>query len=358
MAARNFSQLIRLVEAAEKKLIKAGQTDPLLRITTLRGIYYGAKWSKDYQTEKSGVRNWGFWAFTGCQDPPDPSPALGDKLFKALQASQDIIDRRYRIDLGHVLIGLDARKSSVSRSSSIPTMGGSGLELCTWLGDLGGGAANLAFRRIKNPKCSVASIFSQRGSDYGASINLEGDIGGYLVAAGTGTLPDEPAFSKGKGFADALKRYLPIGSSTSEWNTRAARFAIALGGTIQSGRLIYPADLSIKLRQKIQDWGAWYMSQRYILSGQLKKAQITEACRHLSRTAAEVAMTFVFALDYSIKKPKAPVAGRTPFPKPGSPRQDCSNTLLKTAVMSENMHDFFDELSKQSRSALKGFLDF
>jgi len=360
MAANNFKQLVRLIQTAEKKLAAAGQRDPSLRITTLRGLYYGTPWSKDYTTEQSEVRNWGFWVFTGGQDPPDPRPALGKKLVNDLQASQDVIDGGHRIDLGHVLIGMDARKRVTSRSVPIPKMGGTGLEVSTWLGDLGGGAGNLAYRRLNNPDRSVKYLFPLKGSDYGASINLEGDMGGYLVAPSQNPSSfEEPTFPGSGGVAEELRNYLPLGS-TSDWHQRISHFSRALGGEIKGGELMYIGDLGNKLASKIGQFGAWYMSQRYIISGQLKGEDIATACRHLASASREVATTFVVALAKSLQDPQKPFSARPPFPKPNSPLDWCKYDLLSTAQdvgqTGDAVDDYYEYFSDQMDKATEALM--
>lgn len=96
----------------------------------------------------------------------------------------------------------------------------------TWLGDLGGGSASLARRRIKQ-STSVNTIFNNKTSDYGVMDNLEGDIGGYLVASGNNP-GGAPIFSSGKGIADVIAEYVPL-RSNAQWGTRAFQFAKALG---------------------------------------------------------------------------------------------------------------------------------
>ena len=352
---RNFNQLIRLIQTAEPLLIRAGQSDPLTRLTTLRGIYYGTSWSLDYAVERSSVRNWGFWVFTGLQDPVDPRPILGEQLFRELQQCQDVVNGINRLDFGHLLIGLDARKRSIGRSVAIPNMGGTGLELVTWLGDLGGGTANLAYRRLTNPNLSVQYIFDDRGSDYGASINLEGDIAGYLVASNQ-SIPDQPTFSSGSTISDALVRYLPL-QNTTTWNTRATRFTSGIGGIVNGMTLTNRSAFIAGIRNKIQDFAAYYLWQRYIISGRLVSADILRVCTILSGVAEEVATTFVNALTFSMANPARPISGRPPFPPISRPTSQCNITLLNMAARAKNASSLIDELEQLTRDSLGRLFD-
>jgi hypothetical protein len=157
-------------------LIAAGRSDVDDRIRTLSRVYYGTPWSVDHDAEQSGVRDRAFQIYTarpGAGD--DPRQALGPSLFAALKASQDAGN----LDMGHVLIGLDARSSWTSRRVPIPTQGGSGLEITTWVGDLGGATARLALDRTHDPRARAERYL--RGTDYGAASNLAGDIAAYVA---------------------------------------------------------------------------------------------------------------------------------------------------------------------------------
>jgi hypothetical protein len=163
--ATSFKELIDLVRAAESKLSGAGTTSVKDQIHALCGLYYGTTWSKDYAVEKSVLRNEGFQRFTRPSEPDptksvprDVTALLDCGLADALKNSQDTVDPGGRhVDFGHLLIGLDARFDPAFASKvSYPVLGGvtsvdlggTGTELVTWLGDLGGGAASLAITRV------------------------------------------------------------------------------------------------------------------------------------------------------------------------------------------------------------------
>lgn len=328
--ARTFRDLIALVRRAEDALIRvAGQSDLADRVTTLRGIYYGTEWSLDYRVERSTIRNLGFLTYTGGSVPADPRPALGQELFNDLQASQSMTDRGRRIDIGHLLIGVDTRSSAVMRTVPIPGQGGTGLEIVTWLGDLGGGAASLAFRRVTNPGASVAAVFHNRASDYGVSDNLEGDIGGYLVACGT--VPGgAPTYARGQTVADLLAAYLPV-TDERQWLTRAARFASAIGATVSPAGVTNAATLVGALASKFYDFAVWYTATRYVPSGQLRGQSVITACQHLRGAANEVATVFVRTLSQAVADQGRPVAAQRPYPTPTSPGS-CESRLLNASA--------------------------
>lgn len=328
--ARTFRDLIELIRRAEEALVRvAGQSDPADRVTTLRGIYYGTEWSLDYRVERSTIRNLGFLTYTGGSVPADPRPALGQELFSDLQASQSMNDRGRRIDIGHLLIGLDTRASTVMRSVPIPGQGGSGLEIVTWLGDLGGGTASLAFQRVRNPGASVGSVYNNRASDYGVSDNLEGNIGGYLVACGTAP-GGAPTYARGQTVADLLAAYLPV-TDERQWLTRAARFAAAIGATVSPAGITNAASLVGSLANKLYDFAVWYTATRYVPSGQLRGQSVITACQHLRGAANEVATVFVQTLSQAVADQGRPVAAQRPYPTPSSPRP-CESRLLNASA--------------------------
>lgn len=346
-------ELIKLVTEAEKLLVKAGQNDPLTRVTTLRGIYYGTTWSLDYKTEKSKVRSAGFYAFTGGQDPIDPRKILGDKLFTALQKAQDVIDSGVKLDFGHLLIGVDARKREVARTFDIPTMGGTGLEIVTWLGDLGGGAANLALKRLTNPKLSVQHVFNDAGTDYGTASNLEGDIAAYLIALNT-PIPNEPFIPTS--IARELEKYFPLNDRTL-WKKRAFLFLTAMGGKFQETQLLNQQELVRKLAARIQDFSVYYFIQRYVLGESVDNKKTSVACTILPGIAMEVSATFIRALIFCVANPGKLLSGRPPWPVINAPAKQCDIGLLRKIITANNIADKAKEYEAATAKAMKDMLE-
>ncbi|BAZ03256.1 hypothetical protein NIES37_72690 (plasmid) [Tolypothrix tenuis PCC 7101] len=354
-AATTFFGIVDLIRKAEDALIrKAGQTNPLDRACTLRGIYYGTDWSLDYKIESkrseagARVRNFGFLAYTGGNLPADPRPALGAGLFNDLQESQSIHDRGRNIDIGHVLIGLETRASQKMREVHLAGQGGTGIEVVTWLGDLGGGVASLARRRASAPPTrlpSVEIIFNNSTSDYGVMDNLEGDVGGYLIACGTSP-GGAPIFLGGKGIADALSDYLPL-TSTSQWSTRASRFATALGAKVSTAGIINITTIVDQLTPKLYDFAVWYAATRWVPSGELLGNAAVNACKHMKGAAREVATVFVNTLSKSIASPSLPIQASRPFPAPTAVGSCDSNLLKAASVDVSNVRKQLDDWRKE-----------
>ena len=318
--AGTFPEIITLVRAAEAKLDAAGITSAKDQIHALRGIYYGTTWSLDYAgsaTEKgegSETRNEGFQRFTRPSESPDKTvptdvrSILNCGLFDALKASQDV-GSPVKVDFGHIVIALDARYDP-DRAKDVEypygitsvAMGGTGTELVTWLGDLGGGAAKVALARAAVPTSSSSLAFDPSApSDYGGSINLEGDIAGAVIATSSPTAITAPDIPAGKKLSDALTDYLTppaatTGAPPSAWKTRAHTFLAMYGGAFDaSGKLTNGATLIGSMAPKIQTFACNYLGSR------VKDKRVTftvakQAANHVIPASQEVAEAFVNAL--------------------------------------------------------------
>lgn len=321
-SAGNFLELIRQVGDAERLLAVAGYRDPEEHTAIIRGIYYGTEWSADYQHEHSPVRNQAFQLYTGTLvAPPDPRPILICNLFEALRAGKDVTnpDRRH-LDVGHMYIGLHARQSVVARNATIPTQGGTGLEISTWLGDLGGGCGMLAANRHTAPGTSASTKF--RGGSFGDSRNLEGDLAGFLVASPPGsTSPVAPLYDPlalATGLARALNDYLSPSSPSSAWQTRARSFLAMYGVTLPLTPDSRSA-LVARFAGKIEDFGVWYIVNRLRQTNRLTSATLRGCAVHIHGAAGEIAEMFVNALVYADAHPEQPLRARPPWPTPSPP---------------------------------------
>lgn len=361
--ATNFSELIDLLERSEQRLIDSGLgQSPVTRLQILRGIYYGTTWSNDYSTENSLVRNFGFTVFTGgFSSPADPREVLGS-LFRDLQQSQDITDGAYKLDVGHALIGMEARTSYIGRSLVIPSQGGTGLEVVTWLGDLGGGAANLAWHRSRSSAAasrSVQTVFVAAGSSYGAPINLEGDIAAYIIGSTGPTLQDVQFRNNRVKIADLFRAYLPVSvPSRVTYAGRSRTFLRMIGGNFgsTSSRLSNRTAVKTFLQRRIVEFGAAYMTQRYVLEGQ-RSSRIQLACQHLNGAAEEVAETFLRALEYHISRPRGLIAARSPWVPASSPSGSCPSIILRSAVNATDIGVYLERKTRQERQELRDWIN-
>jgi len=286
--ARTATAYIDLVREAERRLAAGGMGSIDQRIQVLSGIYYGTDWSLDFDTEKSAARNLAFQVYTSRAGAgTDPRPIVGESLFSALKRSQDVSHPKLgKVDVGHLVIGLNARASWPSRNVAVPTQGATGLEITTWVGDLGGASGQLARRRGRTPGAPASAFFTgSAGTDYGADSNLEGDVAAYVVGAASGsTGPGAMAVPPGGGIADALATYFLAAGAT---NDRAMKFLQMVGGTFTGATLTNRGAVESAMATKFRDFGRWYMSTRY---GPNVLVEITPT---LPGAAADVAVEFL-----------------------------------------------------------------
>jgi len=349
--ATSFQQLIDLVRAAETRLAAAGIASTKDQIHALRGIYYGTSWSLDYtgtasvKGEASETRNEGFQRFTRPSEPPEKSVPrdvrgiLDCGLFDALKASQDVVQPDRQIDFGHLIIALDARFDPAFASNvTYPylfkevEMGGTGTELVTWLGDLGGGAAKVAIARAARGTESVGIAFSAP-SDYGGTINLEGDVAGSVIASSSKTSPTPPSIPVGKRLSDALQDYLSPAAAGSAWKTRASTFLGMYGGQLDAtGNLTNGTALSAAFAPKIQTFACNYLASR-VKDRHIAFDVAKRAADHVIPASEEVAEAFVNALASSAKTGDT-IEAKPPFPaaKPAQ-RGACTEQILAAGLI-------------------------
>ena len=303
---KDGARYVGLIRDAETKLTAAGITDVKERIKILRGLYYGTPWSRDFGKEQSLSRVAGFQTYTvsGVTYPRDPVSILDCGLYRALQLSQDVTVHGVTLDVGHLLIGLDAREATVggipTPSVPFPGFGGTGLEIVTWLGDLGGGAGSLARDRARGAATtSVATKF--RGVDYGGSSNLEGDVASFIVASGSKAAVVAPVIPTGKGVADVLEAYLSPATpgGGTDWKSRATTFLAIYGGTFAAGSLTNAAKVIADLADKIEGFACAYITQRYL--GTVSDAVFLAIADNVRPASQETAETFVHALEDAAK---------------------------------------------------------
>lgn len=284
--AGTMQAYVELVREAERRLIVAGHATPDDRIRMLSGLYYGTPWSVDHDVEGSDVRDRGFQVYTaraGAGD--DPRPVLGESLFRALKASQDVGG----VDVGHVIVGINARASVSSRAIPVPGHGATGLELVTWVGDLGGATARLAADRVRNPRATPNRYF--QGTDYGSRSNLEGDIAAYLVATvGTVRTATEPVLPVSGLVADALAAYfLRPGARTN----RCWEFLLTQGAQFSGRALSNRAAVEAGMAGKFESFGRIYLANFMRQHGTFTPESLLVALGHIHGAAQAVAAHFV-----------------------------------------------------------------
>jgi hypothetical protein len=345
--ATNFKTLLVLVKQAEEMLILNGQKDMGTRINTIRGIYYGSMWSMDYKSEQSTNRNSAFTVYTGCGVTHDAREVLKcvkvckSNLFESLIASPEVFDNAYKaVDFGHLMIGLDSRRSWNSINVKIPTQGGTGLELNTWVGDLGGGTGTLSRQRISNPKKRAKTIFMDKHS-YGSMVNLEGDIAAYVVGMNEkkpGNIVDST--DNFKSIHEALQDYFD-----KKWNKRAFYFMAMLGVNISENVISYNIDeLTQNCAEKFNDFARWYLGNRMRDKGFGGLEDFAKASNFFKPVSYEISSIFIEGLRHVIRKPEDMITYRTdPDPKPLE-ESTTNNIYNKSEELINKTKDIFDKL--------------
>jgi hypothetical protein len=233
--------------------------------------------------------------------------------------------------------------------------------MVTWLGDLGGGAANLAWQRSaggRNLARSVSTVFGASGSDYGAPINLEGDIAGYVVGAGSSLAA--PAFPRGAKIADLFRAYLPVSSAgTTRYMQRCRDFLTIMGGRFDpppSARLLNGAAVARRFADRIRGFGAAYILQRYVIGQGRPRSRIEQACKLLDGAAREVAEVFVFTLERGVFSPRRPVAAAAPWPPASPPAASCTSRTLAVAAHEREARDTVNRTIREGQRAASEWL--
>ncbi|HTB22574.1 MAG TPA: hypothetical protein VK914_07705 [bacterium] len=297
---RPLKEVLPLLHEAVARLAFAGQDFPA-RIRTLRGIYYGTRHSLDFERRRSGLRNVGFNLYLQSWPPADPSYLLGAALLRSLKDSAEVSHEGRTLDLGHVFVGLEARCKRRVRRVPLPIHGGTGLELATWLGDLGGAAGLLAIQRMDAPSTrAVDLLFSP--DQYDLTANLEGDLAGYLVArdrkAGPRvTAPDGGTFST---VPEAIETYAAQGAVDSDWNGRYGIFVQMIGGHVEPSGIGNRLALTRRIQAQTKAFASCYVVYRLRHLKRFSRAALKSAGRHVAGASNELGLIFVDLLQRGI----------------------------------------------------------
>ncbi len=324
----NFQDLVNTVNDADQILLDNGYADIKDRIKIIRGLYYGTDWSMDFnQNYGNEIRNAGFNVFLCSSTPLNPASLFGTTLFQKLSRSPEVNNGQQGVDWGHIIIGLEARLNWCSREQEIPIYESTGLEMVTWMGDIGGGSGMLAFKRVQNPSKRAIDMFSNV-SDFGGWINLEGDMAAYIIGRDT-TFIDEPPILTANSDAtisEILSSYLlPQPSvSGSEWQNRSLIFVQMLGGVLnQNNELINEEQLSNIIKAKTKNFAEAYLIQlaytRNKDNNPNNDINMYESSKYIESAAKDITFIFIGSLKNSIRKPKAHITSENINPDPSPP---------------------------------------
>ncbi|MBN1306573.1 MAG: hypothetical protein JXA18_01550, partial [Chitinispirillaceae bacterium] len=206
-------------------------------------------------------------------------------------------------------------------------------------GDLGGGAAMLANSRVARPSTRARTRFT--GTNFGGSINLEGDVSAYVTGMNT-TITNKPAppvFSSSSTtpLGDVLEDYLQPGTSIGGplWQNRSKNFLSMLGGSFTGKTLANRSTLVTAVQGKIEEFGCYYLTNRLRQQGKLTSKALRDASEYLPGAAQEVAEIFIDALQHNVKNPDQKIRAVTdPAPTgKGSIPPRCSIGVSGTEVI-------------------------
>lgn len=296
--ANSFKSLVELVKSAEEMLIKNGLDDIGDRINCIRGIYYGAVWSLDFQQEKSANRNRGFYIYTTFRVENDARKLLkcsdncNSNLFNALYQSPEVVESYTRVtDFGHLMIGLDARRSYISRFVNLP-YGGTGLENVTWIGDIGGGAGMLAYKRVTNPIIRAKKLVFDSLHDYGCSVNIEGDIAGYVTGRDEIEWKD---ISNPEDNMEYIYKGLENYFSKPVWTSRVNSFLGMLGAEFENGALKNRDEVLEGLIDSVEGFAQFYIAIR-VIDNNKDKDNLIKSFGYIKSCSKEVSEIFLDAV--------------------------------------------------------------
>ena len=282
-------------------------------------------------------------------EPIDPRQLLGITLFNELRQCAEVYDTPTdRFDFGHCIIGLDCRRSFISRNAAIPGHGGgTGFEVCTWLGDLGGGASMLAMKRAAgNPTQRAIKMFPKSGHIYGSWVNIEGDAAAYLIASAVGGAEGAKSLDldPDKRLSTVLEEYL-LNTNESNFKTERARhMLLALGCDFdENGAITNEMDVRAIVANKIYEFADLYMVQWFYGENKLDIDRALNASKHFLSASIEVTSIFFHMLKNCMGTPGLPLTpvGIDPDPRPPT------KPMLKYVAMKkaeENLKDLIDEL--------------
>lgn len=270
--ARSMDEYLFLVRCLERRLGLTSAADAPKALSVLRQLYYGsAPWSA------SRNRAWD-WVVTGRPWSPglDPTPALHPPLAAALRRSQ-VVDK---IDIGHVLTGLDAMLAPADVVIPAGRLGGlqtalPNEEWATWAGDVGSAAAEWAWDAWMSAKPNPAA-FGTFFARYASDSDLLGDIDSFAVRAGLGTAAPAAQLMRGirltGPLSELLLQYFRISGSAlgAAHGGSVANFVAAYGGVVAHRTLTNPTALAARLRPSVDEFARLFSMQRLLMgsSGQ------------------------------------------------------------------------------------------
>lgn len=287
----NYRLYVDLIQQAEKEMLAKGKASLDERLYMLGGIYYATTWSAEYSKLHADDRRKAFERCLRKTYSPldDPRPVIGAHAYSSLLKNQDVSGTE-PVDMGHLLIGLAARLHPDARGQvmNITDLGGipfvpsgllstksTGLEIMTWVGDLGGATGRLALDRADaaakaKPGTAPRPVLASKyfaGKDYGGPSNLYGDVYAYALApGGTGKIERPaigPPLASPASIGEAFESFFLGGTKGTKGALKAnacKTFLTAIGGSfVAGGSLTNQATLESGMADKFEAFGNFYI---------------------------------------------------------------------------------------------------
>jgi hypothetical protein len=264
--ASNLDEYLLLVRTVERKLGLTTPADAPKVLSVLRQVYYGtATWSDQAKSHP-------MWDAVITPRPwspgTDPTPQLGAPLLKAVRESHTVEG----VDLGHVLVGLDAMMAPsavkvpglISQTTLLNEAWG------TWAGDVGAAASEWTMDTVRGTLKDSGDGPTYMRRQAGES-DLNGDIDAFAIrtglnAAGPAQL-GRPLKLSGR-LSDILMDYFRVthGGLGQAHSARIGSFVEAHGGKFAGSELTNRPALEATLRPPVLE-----MSTIFDAADMLKK---------------------------------------------------------------------------------------
>lgn len=356
-----YQNFIDILESVENKLISVDSSkyDKIdNRIHIIRGVFYGTEWSVDYKSEESLVRNFAFQSYTSSIKPDDIRPIIGEalygKLFNCFEVYKDS-RKQSGIDFGHCIIGLDARRNFIARNTAVPLHGGAtGLEISTWVGDIGGGAGMLALKRLRDPNKRAIDLF--KGSSFGGWINIEGDVAAYLIGRKDNGLSDSLALD----LDDTNYIHKEVGDyllmNNDLFNKRALLFLKSLGAEFDDDyNIINFKEFVLPVVNKIFGFAELYMVNRFRQNNNASTENLLNASAYLVGCSIEMTTIFIEILQKAVKSKTPRLEAKGVGPNPRAKGKPFNKYIISKRL--ENFKDDAQELGKKLIDDLENIYD-
>lgn len=166
------------------------------------------------------------------------------------------------------------------------------LENVTWIGDIGGGAGMLAYKRTTDQNTRAKKIVFDSAHDYGCSINIEGDIAAYIVGMNKKEIEEiSDASDNMKFIYEGLNTFF----DKNNWTARVNYFIGMLGGKLVNGVLTNREEVLNTMVDSVEGMAQFYISVR-AKDKSYNYQNILKSFGYMNSSAKEVSEIFLDGL--------------------------------------------------------------